>query len=130
MLTSWSFWGGFGWIDTLPDWRFVAALVTATAAALVTLLALVRRERDARATALLILGFCGFAASIAAYAISVVTVTPADVHGRYLLGAYLSVLLVCWSPLGQLPVRWTWAPALGCAAVHAYCLTVVLRRYF
>lgn len=129
-LTSWSFWGGFGWLDTLVDWRIVSALVVATAGSLCALLLWIARRQDPRHAALLIFIIAGFAGSIGAYAFSVITLTPADVHGRYLAGAYLCLLFVSWSPLAVLPIRRTWIPALACMAVHGYCLTLILRRYF
>jgi len=75
--------------------------------------------------------------SMAAYALSVVIVTPADLHGRYLIGLYLCMLLLAWRAvplfLDARPQR-TAAVRAACVAafvaVHAVSLAVILVRYF
>jgi hypothetical protein len=60
-----------------------------------------------------------------------------DLHGRYLIGLYVTVLPICWSLLmlrapggTHLPIsRWTLGLTV-CLATHAYAVSVILRRYF
>ena len=74
--------------------------------------------------------------SLAAYALSVILLTPADLHGRYLLGLYLCMLAVGWSVVAQ-GVEAGWltnavraALAASVLAVHVFSLGVILARYF
>jgi hypothetical protein len=136
-LTSWSFWGGFGWLETVPPAAFVSALVAASGLAFSTLVYLVAREGDVRALTRILLALAGAAASMAAYALSVVSVTPADLHGRYLIGLYLSMLVIAWSAVPRLAVLrpnrvgfFRASVAAACVIVHVVSLAVILRRYF
>jgi hypothetical protein len=86
------------------------------------------------------LGFAagGFVLSAAVYALSIVRATPADLHGRYLLGLYVSLLVIAWSALARMdqsgwirrPDLLIGAAGIACLTVHAYCLTFILSRYF
>lgn len=138
-LTSVTFWTGFGWLDTLPDPRLVSLLAGATGVCLIVLLIQISRSRDVRRALWLLFAVIGYIASVAAYAWSVITATPADLHGRYLVGLYLSMLLICWSPVASLASRWrqsvsgewlAFAGGLTSVTIHAYCLRVILLRYF
>jgi hypothetical protein len=137
-LTSVTFWGGFGWLETLPPDLFVSLLATASGLALVGLLVWMARATSGRAFVWLACGFSGFVLSIAAYAFSVLRITPADLHGRYLVGLYLSVLVIAWSGVARAAEsasirrsRVIMATAVSCClTAHAYCLTMILARYF
>ena len=137
-LTSVSFWGGFGWLDTLPPAAFVSALATASGLAFAALFWV--HAREARVGPLVRIGFAivGYVGSMTAYALSVILLTPADLHGRYLLGLYLCMLTIGWSVVAHMVeagwVRRTGAVRLGvagaCLAVHVFSLGVILTRYF
>jgi hypothetical protein len=98
MLLTTSFWGGFGWLDRLlPSWAIVAYTLV-TAAALVGLLITIGRTRN---VALFVRGsliLAGGAVSLAIYAVGTLHYSP-DIHGRYLIGLYLSGLGVCGSAI-------------------------------
>ena len=137
LLTSVTFWGGFGWLETRPpDW-FITVLAGATCLAAIVLLARTARGSDARRAAWLAALFGGFVASTVLYGIMVMTAVPViDLHGRYLFGLYLPVVLVAWS--------WSWETGLAArhrriaaagwafaiAAINGYCLRLILQRYF
>jgi len=80
----------------------------------------------------------GFALSSAAYGLTIIKAMPADLHGRYLLGLYLCVLVVAWSSVPSFvndnsPARRGWIlGGLGAASlgVHVFCLVFILNRYF
>jgi len=136
-LTSWSFWGGFGWLETVPPAAVVSVLVAASGLAFSALVYRLARDGDVRALPRVTLALAGAAASMAAYALSVVSVTPADLHGRYLIGLYLSMLVIAWSVMPRLAaLRPTQATlvrtvcAAACVTVHLIALAVILRRYF
>jgi len=138
-LTSMDFWGGFGWLETLAPSLLVQGLAAASGAALIALAvwtAVTASERTLVALACVALGFV---VSVATYAFSLVRfVGIADLHGRYLLGLYLSVLVVAWSGAARLaaalPARgrqvMTAAAAAGILATQTYCLCMILLRYF
>jgi hypothetical protein len=137
-LTSVSFWGGFGWIETLPPPWMIGVLTGTSGIALVVLLLRTARQGAVRRGVWLMFAAAGAVASVAAYAFTVISLTPADLHGRYLLGLYLAVLLVCWSPLAEVDLSASGrfrrvvvaTGATFIAAIHAYCLCLILRRYF
>lgn len=136
-FTSYTFWGAFGWLDTLiPEW-LVRALAGGSGAALVGLLLWLAFNGTSRQLCWLVLVLVGYLASLAAYAGMVLMATPADLHGRYLLGLYCWLLLVCWSSLALVVESRSklagWIPS-GCvllvAAVHGLSLSTILQRYF
>jgi len=100
-LTSLTFWGGFGWLDVVLPASLVGLLAGASGLALVLLLVWTARAKDGRMLVWLACAAAGFVLSAAAYAVSVIALTPADLHGRYLLGLYLLVLTVSWSSLAR-----------------------------
>jgi hypothetical protein len=135
-LLSSSFWAGFGWLDAIPpDW-FIGTLSALTGSALVALLWYMRKNR--MTAGLVVFGFvaAGFAATLTLYAY--LTKAFADLHGRYLIGLYLSVLLLGWllpalKPAGEKPRTWRVRCLLMftlCIAAHAYSLYFILHRYF
>jgi hypothetical protein len=138
-LTSMDFWGGFGWLETLPPPLLVQGLAAASGAALIALAvwtAVTASERTLVALACVALGFV---VSVAAYAFSLVRfIGVADLHGRYLVGLYLSVLVVAWSGAARLaaalPPRgrqaMTAVAVAGILATQTYCLCRILLRYF
>lgn len=138
--TSMTFWGGFGWLETLPSDVFVCLLTGATGVALIGLLIYIARTADVRRGFFLAASFAGFAAGLAAYALSLTQVEVAiDLAGRYVFGLYLTMVMVCWSglaliPTGALRPRLQAAVSVGCVVactgVHAYCLRLILYRYF
>lgn len=137
-LTSMTFWAGFGWLEAFPPWIFISLLASVGGIALIALLMWIASARASRALVLIAFIAMGFAASVAAYAYSVIRATPADLHGRYLIGLYLALLVVAWIGPERLVVssttKWKWRVAMlvGSAAVaaHVYCVCFILRRYF
>jgi hypothetical protein len=139
MLTSLDFWGGFGWLDTPAPAVLVQGLAIASGAVLIGLLAWTGMAASGRTLVALTCVALGFVASVAAYAYSVVHIIGvADLHGRYLVGLYLTVLVVAWTGAARLvPMltpRWRHgvavAAAAGILATHTYCVCMILRRYF
>jgi len=133
-LTSVAFWQGFGWLDTIPSVALASLLASASGVAFVCLLLWVARTRATRVLVWICCTTLGYVAAFAAYALSVIRLTPADLHGRYLLGLYLCILLIAWSGVTRLNRRVFNAlpPALGvgCVVIHAYCLAAIVQRYF
>lgn len=138
-LTSYTFWAGFGWLETGPPELLVSVLATASGLALVALLLWIATTGATRAAVWVALVLLGYAASLAAYAFVVASVTPADLHGRYLLGLYVWLLLICWSSLGRVVDsqawlrRAPWIPLLCtalAAVIHALSLSAIVQRYF
>jgi hypothetical protein len=138
-MTSVTFWGGFGWLETIPGNGFVSLLAGGTGLALMGLLIHVARTSDARRAFGLAGALVGFVLSLAAYALSVSQLVPVDLVGRYLFGLYLSMVLICWSGLAwisngeedrRLQSIVSLCCVLACTGVHAYCLRLILHRYF
>ena len=137
-LTSITFWGGFGWLDTLLPNPLISLLAASSGVALVLLLVWIGRTGSGRV--LVWLGFAagGFVLSAAVYALSIVRATPADLHGRYLLGLYISFLVIAWSALARMeqsgfirrPDLLIGGTGLACLAVHTYSVVFILARYF
>ncbi len=139
-----SFMGGFGWVDTVPPAPFLIGLTVATGIALAVLAVQLVLTKDLRRTAWLYTLFAGIMAAIALYAVSCYAM-PVNLHGRYLIGWYLCWLAIAWSSLAcvsALPERLSRRlgalrriprPALAltfCGLIHAYCLDIILVRYF
>jgi hypothetical protein len=138
-LTSLDFWGGFGWLDTLAPPVLVQGLAIASGAVLIGLVAWTGMAASGRTLVALACVALGFVASVAAYAYGLVHVIGlADLHGRYLLGLYLTVLVVAWTGAAHLvptfAPRWRQATAVvaaaGILAIQTYCVCMILRRYF
>ena len=136
-MTSTSFWGAFGWLDTiLPEWAVTTLAVSSGLALSATLVWIARKRRGpSGAVFLLILGLvAGFALS----AFSVIRTTPAALHGRYLLGIYICLLTLCWHFLPQLSFAMTPRTrsivlstcALVTVTIHAWSTVTILNRYF
>ena len=128
-----SFFGGFGWQDTLPPAWFLTGLVLLLALGLVALLLELARTRDLRRAAWLAVMGAGWAASLVVYALAIHGL-PMNVNGRYLIGWYLSVLLVIgsWPALAETKtlVRRPVVLLILAGLLHTYCLCLVLGRYF
>ena len=138
LLLASSFWVGFGWLDTIPGPTFVGFLVGTTAIALIGLLLHIARRADvSRFVALAIVGL-GLIVTFAGYAYASYAALT-NLHGRYLLGWYLTMIAIFWTWPALAPSR----PALAgrpwlrpvvlmamIVFVHTYSLTFILRRYF
>jgi len=139
-LLSASFWGGFGWLDTVPGDGFVSVLVLLTAVALAALLVEIARSGDARRSLWLAVLGGGWILTLVLYAVASYYLHR-NVHGRYLVGLYLSILAVCGSALAL----WPRSPrpetrglklsrevlvVATAAAIHGYALRFILLRYF
>jgi hypothetical protein len=128
-----SFFGGFGWQDTLPPAWFLTGLVLLLALGLVALLAELARRRDLRRAGWLAVMGAGWAASLVVYALAIHGL-PMNINGRYLIGWYLSVLLVIgsWPALGEAktPVPRPAVLLVLAGLLHTYSLCLILWRYF
>jgi hypothetical protein len=136
VLTSTTFWGGFGWLEKLLPDGIVSALAGASGLAVAGLLAWVGRRGSGRALFWLICAAAGYVASAIAYAYSARLIFS-DVHGRYLLGLYLGALVIAWSVVARSGEGrigrsgLVTAVAAACAlALHAWTLTWLIGRYF
>ena len=137
-LMSTSFWGGFGWLDAIPPEWFIVTLTTLTGCALIGLLIYLAKHRSASRIMWMMILAAGCIITVPIYAVATSRYSI-DLHGRYLIGLYLTVLPICWSllmlrgpveRLSSLPIsRWTLALAV-CLTTHAYAMSVILRRYF
>jgi hypothetical protein len=137
VLTSVTFWGGFGWLEKLLPTGIVSVLAGASGLALAGLLAWVGSRRSGRALVWIACAAAGYVVSAIAYAFSARLIFV-EVHGRYLLGLYLAALVIAWSVVA----RWSDDGGIGrsrvatsvaaaCAlALHAWTLTYLLGRYF
>lgn len=139
-LLSTTFWGAFGWVDTLLPEFVLALLSVATAAATVMVLQRLSVTRDVRRFVWLTTIAIGFLATLSTYAVAVYWTVP-DLHGRYLIGPYLIAVLVVWSPALCVEDRATASPTTACEWVarglwlvlgvgHACALVTILTRYF
>ena len=133
LLLSTSFWGGFGWIDTVLPQALIIVLTTSLAAALILTGWSIARRRDWRQAALTVLLGGGATVALAAYAVSTYFLNR-NLHGRYLVGLYVATVLAAWTipfpdrrPSGM-PLRFMLIGAV--VAIHAYVLPFVLLRYF
>jgi hypothetical protein len=134
LLLGSSFWGGFGWIDTVLPSPVVAGLIALTSLALIVSGLTVARRHSSRQALWLVLVATGAVASLAAYAWSAYYVNR-NLHGRYVMGLYLSMLPLAWAiPLTRVgphqALRLRYLLLAVVAAVHAYALPFILRRYF
>jgi len=137
VLTSVTFWGGFGWLEKLLPDGIVSALAGASGLALVALLAWVGWRMSGRALAWIAWAAAGYVVAAGAYAYTARLIFT-EVHGRYVLGLYLAALAIAWSGVA----RWTdegrirrpglvTSVAAACVlALHAWTLTYLLGRYF
>lgn len=138
-LTSYTFWGGFGWLEFGPPEALVGGIAGASGMALVGLFLWIAHTGSLRAAIWIAAGLGGYVAALAAYAWVIATATPADFHGRYVLGLYVWLLLICWSAVPRVAAliprpRLSRCLPLLCAAiiaaVHAIALVAIVRRYF
>jgi hypothetical protein len=138
-LTFSSFWGGFGWLDTIPPEPLLLGLVLGLAAALVALLLHLRAADDPRPPAFLLAFALGALASVVLYGVAIHRL-PMNLTGRYMASWHVAVAAVVGSgaalagrgPISDAASRVPRTLALLVAAglLHAYCLTFILRRYF
>lgn len=135
---STSFWGAFGWTETQLPSGMVTALVGLFGALAVLLLVRVGRSRDVRKTIWIMLLWAGSFGAVVLYAVSSHYLYR-NLHGRYLVGLYLSGLAVVLTASLRLPAavpdpdgpRGAGLAVAGLlAAIHAVALAVVLCRYF
>ena len=139
-LLSTTFWGGFGWVDTILPPFVLALLSVGTAAATIIVLRRLSVSRDVRKFCWLVTSALAFFATVALYAAATFWMSP-DLHGRYLIGPYLFALLVAWSPglcadegggrVSLKPNEWV-ARGMWLLVVvgHASALLTILTRYF
>jgi hypothetical protein len=142
-LTSITFWGGLGWRGiVLAPW--VHGLLAGGTSLLAALLcARLAAARSTRRIVWLACFACGLVVSAALYAVSMMAITASagasvNLVGRYLLGLYIAPLMIAWTPLvdfangGQRSQARLvlLAAGIASAALHGYCLSISLQRYF
>ncbi len=139
-LLSTTFWGAFGWVDTILPKLMLALLSVSCAVATLVMLRELSRTKDVRQFCWLIGMALAFFAALAVYAAAMYWSAP-DLHGRYLIGAYLIAIVIAWSPslcsgdhgavpgstLGDWLARAAW---LVVGVGHACALATILTRYF
>jgi hypothetical protein len=139
-LMSTTFWGAFGWVDTiLPD-VVLGMLSISGAFATVVMLRRIAVRKDVRRfcwmTALLV----AFFATVSVYAAAAFSSAP-DLHGRYLIGPYLLAVMLIWSPalcfeapegvITDAGCDWVARAAWSVFGVgHACALVAIVTRYF
>ena len=141
VLLTTLFWGTFGWIDTpVPD-ALIVGLVMTTAAMGAWLMLRIAARADRRRAAWLVLLVSGAVASIAAAAVANYFINR-SLHGRYLLGIYVTLIAVAWTAPSlaartttdpqpsSTTRRWATGLLLACAGAHAVALATIIRRYF
>jgi hypothetical protein len=128
-----TFWGGFGWVNTLPPGWVVSVLTGGTAVAATALLTGAARREEAGLFYRVLLTGAGILLALAGYAAAGLW-TPVVLHGRYLVGVYLAGLLVLWIlALGPGTGRGRWLTCLAwtlAAVGHAVALVTIVTRYF
>jgi hypothetical protein len=129
LLLSTLFWSGYGWVDTVaPPWM-LAVLNGATALAVWWTWRVAARTGDPRRILLVVALAVGLAASLAAFAAGAYALKY-DLYGRYMVAWYVMLVTFLWlaPALGSRRAWWIWM-ALPVAA-HAYCLRMIVSRYF
>ena len=135
------FWGGFGWVDTIPGAAFVSVLVVLAAGGVVLTVVHIAQTRQLRQAIWLGLIAIGWGVALVAYAVAT-HYLHRNLHGRYLVGLYLSTLGICWSVVAWLPrtglpgrfrslaIAREWLLLVLVAGIHAYALRFILLRYY
>ena len=139
-LLSTTFWGAFGWVDTILPEIVLALLSLSCAFATVVMLRALSVTKDVRRFCWLTATVVAFFATLATYAAAVLWTAP-DIHGRYLIGPYLVALMLAWSPALCVEDRGAVSAGTACDWVaraawlvlgvgHATALVTILTRYF
>ena len=135
-----SFLVGFGWLDTIPGPAFTGFLVALTAIAVIGLLIHIAWAPDVRRFVALSIIVGGLVVTFAGYTYSAYAAAT-NLHGRYLIGWYLTAIAMAWTwpALARTRPDRHWLLGSGPRAsvlaavvifVHAYSLCFILRRYF
>jgi hypothetical protein len=138
-LLSTTFWGAFGWVDTILPSFMLGLLSVSCAVATLVMLRELSRTKDVRRFCWLVAMTFAFFATLAVYAAAMFWTAP-DLHGRYLIGAYLIAVVTAWSPAlcsdrGASPQsnagdRVAQAAWLVLGVGHAAALVTIVTRYF
>jgi hypothetical protein len=135
-LLSSSFWAAFGWLDVVPSELLTDGLTIGTAVLLTMLAIRTGRQRNNRRFIYLACLAGGVAATMAAYAVAAYQMHR-NLHGRYLIGLYITMLAVTFNSMTSArsgtPASSAVRPTvLLCLAggIHCYCLWFILARYF
>ncbi len=136
LLLTQSFWVGFGWLDTFPPAAFIAFLVALTGLSLTALLIQIAQRHEVRRFLILCCCLAGAAVTLAGYALAAYSM-GLNIHGRYLIGWFLTVVTLCWTWPALWRERTTAsgerrvALLLACSIfAHVFSLSIILRRYF
>jgi hypothetical protein len=138
-LLSETFWASFGWTETVPSEMLINLLSAVTGfMAIVYALRVLRRE-ETRKLVWMLFFIVAYLTTVGVYAALAFDMAP-DLHGRYLEGLYISLILVAWSsafdsladdPAQSIVARLPVSTALVTAGVaHAWSLSGILQRYF
>ena len=132
-----TFWGGFGWLDSMPDEPFFHLMRLGPTLGIFLLLIFASNGRSIKSWAWLHIGAIVSAIYLMLLAIGTFRV-PANLHGRYMIGFYLVMLSFSW--LGFLELYKYLSPSKRqfmiqflitlALATHVYCWCHLLVRYF
>jgi hypothetical protein len=129
-----TFWSGFGWLETQMPGALLGLLAAAMVAGLIGTPAWLARRRRFRSLGWFGLVAAGAIASVGAIAVADFALHR-NVHGRYLVGLYVPLLVLAGQALTAIPEDGrarVARPAVACLllALHAASAVIVLTRYF
>jgi hypothetical protein len=132
-----TFWGGFGWLDSMPSEAFFHLMRLGPTIGICLLLAFASTGRAAKSWVWLHLGALVSGLYLILLAVGT-SRAPANLHGRYMVGFYLIMLSFAW--LGFLELYRSLSPnrrqlmvnilVTVALATHVYCWCHLLVRYF
>jgi hypothetical protein len=132
-----SFFGGYGWLETVPPQFYVSILIGVLAAGLAASAFFGLKNSAASNTQALFLLYLGALASLVINAAANYSI-PQNLHGRYLIGYFLLVSFICSSGFRQLQkdlpphIQALVAPLLIVMSTfhYVYIFRFILGRYF
>lgn len=135
-LTFASFWSGFGWIDTIIPSAWLAVLSAGTAVGLAVGLGMKLGARAWRQLAWTVSVLAGAAGSLAALGLAAGMMNR-NIHGRYLLGVYVPLIVLAWLGWSEPASRQTPRGVLtaviltvGLLLLHTCVIQFVVARYY
>jgi hypothetical protein len=131
-----SFWSGFGWLDTMLPTAWLAVLAAGSALGLAVGLGDLFRARAYRRLAWTLALLVGALGSLVALGLAGGMMNR-NVHGRYLIGMYVPLIVLAWSGWSGLAARpgltGTLARAVlavGLVILQTFVFVFVMARYY